>query len=283
MLKSPRNSGVMTLMVDTLAPKIVNEAKVFFVAPVYPFLQSDWPWKMWIFGALAYIPFLNVIIARGWRMEYIRRLGWHDENVLPAPQDTLKFLFNGIFLWMATGVFLAVPIVIIVGFGLGGWLDLWNDLLTLLQLTSDYFWIGRLTFREFANALWVFVIFELISEILAFLIENIWLIIYIPIYRIGTIRFALTGKLLKSHLAIRRNLRFLYNNLLDILLMYAFNVFNFILVLVVDTILAFTVVGAFLIPIVTFYMTYWNTGYEYGLLARVMVEQEGLLFEKDAL
>jgi len=270
-------------MVDTLAPKIVNEAKVFVIAPIYPFLQSDWLWKMWIFGVLSYIPLLNVIIARGWRMEYVHRLGWRYENVLPAPQDSLKFLFNGIRLWLATGVFLAIPIVIIVGFGLGGWLDLWNDLVTLLRLAGDYFLNSRLTTNEFVNALWIFVRNELISQILAFLIENIWLIIYIPIYRIGTIRFALTGKLLRSHLAIRRNLRFLYNNLLDILLMYSFNVFNFMLVLVVDAVLAFTVVGAFLIPIVTFYMTYWNTGYEYGLLARIMVEQEELVFEKEAL
>lgn len=282
MLKSSGNSSIMTSMVDTLLSKITNEAKAFVVAPIYPFLQSDWLWKMWIFGVLSYIPLLNVIIARGWRMEYIHRLGWRYENVLPSPQDALKFLTNGILLWMATGVFLAIPIVIIVLFGLDGWLDLWNDLVTLTQLASDYFWNGRLTTSELIRALWVFVIGELISEILAFLIENIWLIIYVPIYRIGTIRFALTRKLLQSHLSIRKNLKFLYENLLDILLMYSFNVFNFVLVLVIDAILAFTVVGAFLIPIVTFYMLYWNSGYEYGLLGRLMVEQEGLSFEKDA-
>lgn len=34
--------------------------------------------------------------------------------------------------------------------------------------------------------------------------------------------------------------------------------------------------GAGLIPVVTFYMFYWNTGYEYGLLARRMVAEEQL-------
>jgi hypothetical protein len=90
-------------------------------------------------------------------MEYVHRLGRRYENVLPAPQDSLKFLINGVLLWMATGVLLAIPIVIIVVFGLGGWLDLWNDLVTLVRLTGDYFVNGRLTTGELAGALWAFV------------------------------------------------------------------------------------------------------------------------------
>lgn len=269
-------------MPESILQKIKNEAKAFLIAPIYPFLQRDWILKMWIFGALAYVPIINLILARGWRMDYIHRLGWRYEKVLPSPRDLITFIKNGVSLWVSTGAFLLFPVVIIVFFGLGGWLDLWNDIVGLFELIIDYFLSRRLTTGEFFGALWNLLVNELIAEFLIFLIENIWLIVYVPIYRVGMIRFALTGNLFQSHLAVGRNLRFLFRNFIDIALMYAFNVFNFILILLIDSILTLTVIGVPLIPIVTFYMFFWNTGYEYGLLAQIMVEQENMTLEKDA-
>ncbi len=263
-------------MSESLSQKLKNEAQAFFVAPVYPFLQKDWPVKMWLFIALSYVPVINLIVARGWRMEYIRRLGWRLDRVLPAPKDSLRFFANGLLLWIARGAFLLVPVFIIATFGLGGWKDLWDDIRFLFQLSMDFFWRRKLAGGEYLHQLWVFTKSEFIANILAFLIENIYLVVYVPIYRIGMIRFALTGSLIKSHAQILKNLRFLFRNFLDILLMYTFNIFNFIVIFLVDLLLTLSVVGVPLIPIVTFYMYYWNTGYEYGLLARTMVEQEGM-------
>lgn len=264
-------------MSETFQQKLVNEARAFVTAPVYPFLQKDWAAKMWIFAVLSYVPILNVIIARGWRMDYIRRLGWREDRALPAPRDWPTFLKNGILLWLSTGVFLLVPAVVLTIFGLDGLLDLWNDVMGLLSLLSGYFLLGALPTDEFLRLLWAFVLEELAATAIVFLVENIWLIIYIPIYRIGMIRFALTGNLFRSHLAVKKNLRFLFRNFVDILLMYAFNIFNVGLVLIVNVVLTATVVGVPLIPILLFFMPYWNSGYEYGLLARIMVEQEQLV------
>lgn len=269
-------------MSESFVQKLKNEAIAFVVAPIYPFLQKDWWKKMWIFGALSYLPVINVIIARGWRMDYIQRLGWHREEVLPRPRDILTFLKNGILLWIATGVFLILPTIIFTIIGIDGIFDLLNDILTFLNLMFDYFSYNKMSFEEFSRSLFSFIIEELLITAFIFIVENIWLFIYIPIYRIGMLRFALTGKLIQSHLSIVKNLTFIYRNFIDIVLMYSFNVFNFLIVLIVSTLLSLTVIGVPLIPILIFFMPFWNSGYEYGLLARVMVEQEGLT-EKEPL
>ena len=269
-------------MIKTLLDKLKDEAKAFVVAPIFPFIQIDWPIKMWVFIALSYVPIVNVIIARGWRMEYIHRLGWSYQRVLPSPIDILRFSRDGLLLWIMRGAFALVPVVIIVSFGLDGLIDLWNDTVEIFQLLFGYLWERTLSTEEFFQGLWNFIVTEFIHSILVVLIENIWLVIYVPVYRIGMLRFALTGRLIKSHLSLGKNLKFLFKNLIDIVFMYAFNVFNFIVVLLVDGALVMSVIGIPLIPIVTFYMYYWNSGYEYGLLARQMVEQEGLSFEIDA-
>lgn len=266
-------------MTESFPQKLKNEARAFCIAPVFPFMQKDWPLKMWLFIALSYVPVVNVMMARGWRMDYVRRLGWTNPSVLPNPKDSLKFLRHGLLLTVTRFLFAVPPIIIIFVFGLGGFIDLWNDIVAMFQLCLDFFWRRSLKAGEFFSALYSFGKQELLHTVWAFFIENIWLLIYVPVYRIGMIRFALTGKLLQSHGQVRKNFRFLFRNLVDIILMYTFNIFNFVVIFIVDTLLYVSVIGTPLIPIVTFYMSYWNTGYEYGLLARQMVKQEGLSFE----
>ena len=258
-----------------LAEKLTDEAKVFGTAPFFPFTRPERA-RMLLFLVLAYVPLVNIIVARGWRKDYIHRLGWECDKVLPAPGDAATFFVDGLKLWLARGAFLLPPIIIIATFGLGGWLDLWNDIVEFTTMVWVFAVERSTPTDEFLQNLWRFVRWELISALLAFFINNLWLLIYIPIYRIGMIRYALTGRMLASHLSVRKNLRFLFTNLLDIVLMYAFNAFNLVVIVFIDTLLSISVVGAPLIPIVTFFMYFWNTGYEYGLIGRRMAEQEGL-------
>ncbi|MEO1234281.1 MAG: hypothetical protein AAFZ18_35850 [Myxococcota bacterium] len=88
------------------------------------------------------------------------------------------------------------------------------------------------------------------------------------------IRSAVSGSFVLGHLSVRSNLVFFFRNFLDILLLYLFTLLDFLLVIIVDLILAATVVLIPLIPIVTTYMFYWATGYEYGQLAKLMREQQ---------
>jgi len=59
-----------------------------------------------------------------------------------------------------------------------------------------------------------------------------------------------------------------------------FNAFNFFLILVIDFFLMVTVIGSPLIPIVTFFVYFWVSGYEYGLLGRYMIREEKLNYSE---
>jgi len=51
--------------------KVREKTKEFIKAPIFPFLQEDWNSKMPIFFVLGFIPIFNIILHRGWRIEYI--------------------------------------------------------------------------------------------------------------------------------------------------------------------------------------------------------------------
>lgn len=263
-------------MTRTFRGKLVDEIKAFVIAPIYPFMQKYWFLNMWLFALFSYLPIVNVIIARGWRKDYIHRIAWRNESVLPNPKDLLKFLRDGVKLWLVHGLYLLLPVVLIMAFGLGGLVDLFGDIKYIVLLSWDYFVRRTIETPVYLNSLWVFTKTEFIHTAIAFLLENIYLVIYVPLYRIAMIRYSVTGKLRASHLAVVPNLKFLFRNFVGIILMYAFNVFNFLIILAFDFILELTVVGIPLIPIVTVYMFFWNSGYEYGLLGRSMVEDECL-------
>lgn len=263
--------------------KVEHGFKAYLYSFIYPFTQKDWPQKMWLFVVLSYIPVINIIIARGWRLEFVHRLGHGFERPLPGPRDVFKFFKNGLLLWLVTGFFLLLPVVIISKLGLGGFREFVRDIIQLLYLCWDLI-RGNKSLSEFFAALGSFTKNELLESFGAFMIENIYLIIYLPLYRIGMIRFALTKNLLASLTAVGKNLRFIFNNFLEVVLLYAFFLLEFLVVLLVDFILALSVIGIPLIPIVTVYMYYWSTGYEYGHIARLMVEQEkGLQTQQGAI
>jgi hypothetical protein len=131
-----------------------------------------------------------------------------------------------------------------------------------------------MTFSKFFSLLGSFIVNELLEALYAFLIHNIWLVVYIPLYRVAMVRFALTKNLLLSHFSLLANLRFVFRNFIDIILLYVFMIVGGFVTLAIDGLLAMSVIGIPLIPIVTTYMYFWYTGYEYGMLGRKMAEQE---------
>lgn len=262
-----------------LAHQFEHGLKAYLYSFIYPFTQKDWIQKMWLFAVISYIPFVNLIIARGWRLEFVHRLGWNYERPLPSPRDTIRFVSNGILLWIVTGLFLLVPVIIISVLGLGGLREFWNDLIHLFSLAWDFLW-GRKSSGEFGSSMVSFARNELLESFWKFLIENIYLLIYVPLYRIGMIRFALTRNLVASLFAFRKNLKFIYRNFIEVILLYCFFLVELAVAFIVTWVLALTIIGVPLIPIIIVYMYYWSTGYEYGHIARLMVEQEAMVAPK---
>jgi hypothetical protein len=231
---------------------------------------------MWIFGLLSYVPVVNLIIARGWRLEMVHRVGWEYKQPLPEAKDIFRFLLNGLMLWMVTGLYILFPFVLVRLLGLEGWSALYEDAKYVFFLFVDLLTKESMTFSRFFNLLGSFIINELLEALYVFLIQNIWLVIYIPLYRVAMVRYALTKNLFLSHLSLLANVRFFYNNFIDIILLYVFMFVGGFVTLAIDGLLAMSVIGIPLIPIVTTYMYFWYTGYEYGMLGRKMAEQENL-------
>jgi hypothetical protein len=78
--------------------KLEKGLKSYFYSFIFPFTQKDCLQKMWISVVITYVPFLNLLILRGWRFEFVHRLGWHVERPLPKATDIVKFLVNGLVL-----------------------------------------------------------------------------------------------------------------------------------------------------------------------------------------
>ncbi len=254
--------------------KLKHAAHHFLTGLIYPFLQKGWALRMWIFALLSYIPLVNLIIARGWRLEMVHRVGWEYKQPLPEAKDIFRFFVNGILLWSITGLYILFPFVLVRMLGLEGLSDLWEDLKYVFTLFADLVTDPNMTFSKFFSLLGSFIVNELLEALYAFLIHNIWLVVYIPLYRVAMVRFALTKNLLLSHFSLLANLRFVFRNFIDIILLYVFMIVGGFVTLAIDGLLAMSVIGIPLIPIVTTYMYFWYTGYEYGMLGRKMAEQE---------
>ena len=79
--------------------------------------------------------------------------------------------------------------------------------------------------------------------------------------------------MIQSHLKVAANFR-------SILLMHLLFFLEAVAAFIISVL--FTLIGLLipLIPIVIVFMAYWTSGYDFGLLAKKMVEQEGLTLSR---
>jgi hypothetical protein len=182
---------------------------------------------------------------------------------------------------MITVSYLAIPVMLIAIFGLGGWGDFFRDIKYLVKLTFDYIWSAQMTTELYIRILWSFIKNEFVDGLLAFAIENIYLALYIPYYRVAMIRSAVTKNVFSSHFAVIKNLTFIFRNFLSIAMVYLFVLFEGLVAIGVTIFFTMTVVLAPVIPVFLFYMYYWSTGYEYGHLAELMIAQEKIANKTD--
>lgn len=255
---------------------IVEEIKAFFYAITFPFFEKDVIKKTAFFVFVSFVPFINLLLLRGWRMELTHRIGWGYERILPSSKfgKIIQYAKNGLKLWIATAVYLLIPGLLISKLGLKGTSVIVENFQALFTYLRDY-WRGNAEQGILSFAItWLFAI--IFKGFLAFLIQNIWLIIYLPMYRIAMIRTSLTGNLLASHLALGKNFTFLRRNFKSIFLLFALFFTGWIAIYLVTILFTMTVILVPLIPVFILYMGYWSSGYDYGLLAKRMVEQENL-------
>jgi hypothetical protein len=221
-----------------------------------PFRQERWPEKVWWLSALGFVPFIDLLVFRGWRLEVTRRIGLGERQPLPDGRDLLRFLGHGIILWTMTLLYFIIPFLIIFTTGAG----------TLRSLREVATWL----YLSVTNQPTIPLLELLGQEAGRFLtrvaIQGAWLVVSWPMYRVGMLRFALTGNPL-SFFRLFSNLAIVLRNIGAFIKLFLYELPTFLLMTTVSAILAATGFGALLIPAVTMPLYYWITGFEYGHLA----------------
>lgn len=225
----------------------------------FPFRQANWPERLWLPPLIFFLPFVNVIVMRGWRLEVARRLGrgWSDR--LPEPSGFGRYLLDGLVLWLMTGLYLIPQFVLLLFFGFGPLGALLAVLVWLFtpERVSFFTLLGQIGFGTLLQALLPLVY---------------WLVTY-PLYRVAMVRYAYTGSV-GVFFDVANNLNIARQHLGLVLQIYLFEQLSAFLFVVLCALLAPTVIGALAIPLLLFPALYWTTGYLFGSLAAVVQSRQ---------
>jgi hypothetical protein len=228
-----------------------------------PFRQDRWPAKIWWLSAVGFIPVIDLLVLRGWRLDVTRRIALGEPDVLPDGRDVVRFLANGVILWTMTLLYFVIPFLIIFATGTGTLRNIWQTVQWLyLTLLTDQ---PTMPLTEILGQ-------ELGRFLGRVAIEGAWVVISWPLYRTGMLRFAITGNPL-AFFRVFANLVVVLKNLRAFVMLFLYELPTFILMMVVSAILTATGLGALLVPAVSMPLYYWITGFEYGHLAHELGPQ----------
>jgi hypothetical protein len=239
------------------APAMPQWMSIYREALHLPFRNDRWLEKIWWISVIGFIPILDLLIFRGWRLDITRRIALGETDVLPNGRDVMRFLVNGAILWTMTLLYFIVPFLIIFASGTGSLRSIWQSLqwlyLTLLtdQPTAS---LGEVLGQEIGRFLG------------RVAIEGAWVIISWPLYRAGMLRFAMTGNPL-AFFRLFANLVVVLRNVKAFVVLFLYELPTFLLMTVLSAILTATGFGALLVPAISMPLYYWITGFEYGHLA----------------
>lgn len=222
-----------------------------------PFRQERWPEKVWWLPVVGFIPIIDLLIFRGWRLDATRRIGLGEPSVLPDGRDVVRFLRNGTILWTMTLIYFIIPFLIIFATGTG----------TLRSLRQVAHWLYLTLLTTQTTTPLTEVLDQEFGRFLARVaIEGAWVVVSWPLYRAGMLRFAITGNPL-SFFRILANLAVVLKNLKAFFVLFLYELPTFLLMATASALLAATGFGAVLVPAISMPLYYWITAFEYGHLA----------------
>jgi len=239
------------------APRGSDHAHGYFYPVVYPFSEPGCARELWWVALINYLPGLNLLLLRGFRLELTQRMLRGQAPLFPPPAHMGSFLFQGALLWTMTGLYLIPPLALMAFTGIRGLSSFLGDLLTLAGIVLGLTNVS----------LWDFVVRELWTSLLAAAIDSVWAILSLPLYRAAMIHYAVTGKV-GAFFAVHTNIGFIVRHARAFANLYLFSFILNAMIALAGLVLASTVVGALLIPLFALPVYYWTTGYEYGLLAQ---------------
>lgn len=239
---------------------------------VYPLKEKDWKNKMWLIPVIGFFltPFVQLLVLRGWRVELVRNIAIGVPNILPKAdlQSVVRYAIHGIKLYAISALYLFAALIVLRFFGINPLRQWWIEIANLFS-----YFFNNTTGLSLGTLLWQS-FWRITKEIF---INNAWVLFYYPYYRTATIRYALTGKFRKSHLAFAQNVTFVIRNIMDFVKLLVNQFIDKFILFFVNAIVNVVLtpfIGIALAPLIFFFADFWTSGYEHGQIAKKMVDQE---------
>lgn len=231
----------------------------------FPLTIQGWFSKLWWVSLLLFMPFINVLLMRGWRLELMSRIARGDTDPLPPASGIPKYLLKGMLLWTLTFSFTIIPMLIIVSLGIGEIVDTLGDIYTFCTIL-----IGASD-----TTLTSFVVNEGFETIACACIAGLWGIVSSPLYRVGMIRHGISGQI-RDFWNLPESVRFIIRHPWAILRLYTLSAVSWGGAIFLAGLLASTGFGALVAFLVLPVMYFSSTGYEYAQLARLMKSETAI-------
>jgi hypothetical protein len=226
----------------------------------FPFRQTNWLSKLWWLSLLAYIPPFNFIILRGWRLDITRRIARENPDALPDLNDIGRFFAEGFLLWMMTGIYLFPQVILITILGFG-------PLETALTIIG---WLFATLFTDNETVPFMIMLSQIgIASLMGTIIPIIYWILTYPLYRIGMVRYATSGKL-SDFFDVFRNFWLMTRHYIAIMTIFFFELATWTLFGIVSGLVSATAIGVFLVPALILPSFYWTNGYIFGSFALML-------------
>lgn len=219
-------------------------------ALVFPFKQPNWQSKMWwvFLINLVPIPFVSLILIRGWKLNVIKRVVRKKEEILPDIEEVLRLLGDGLILWLMALIY-GIPLLIILAMLPNSPVNLIAEtLINLFQL------FGNKGFPDLSSFSFDNIIDGLVNSLLLSL--SYYLITW-PIYRTGAIRFSATSNAF-VFFEIGTNIKIVGQHLNSFMLVLFFTFVTQILVFFIGLLLAIITVNGILIELICVSLYYWT-------------------------
>lgn len=235
-------------------------------ALTFPFKQDDWLSKMWWVFLVNFlpIPFFNLILIRGWRVNVIKRMVRGKKDIFPNLNDLGRMLADGFTLWVMTGIYAIPEIIILTIFGTDP-----------IQLILDIgLWLLGIVFAG-NTANFSVSATEIISRLLfTVAFGGAYYIISWPIYRAAMVRFSASGSY-GVFFDIPTNIKLVIEHLDSFMLVFFLTVLTQILVAFISGIFIATFFGAIFVQLISIPFYYWTTAALYGQLAvRILPDRQ---------
>lgn len=223
----------------------------------YPFEDKNWPAKLWPLPVIAFIPIIGLlspILLKGWRFETVKNISTGEKDL--PPFDPIMMFKHGLILWVAMTAHIFVPSILCSILGIGGPIGFIEDVYQIL--VNGFSAWAQSEPKDWALTVTIYLV---------------WGVISFPVFQAGMVRYANSG-----------NWKALYNTPLNFIIFirhlhffikfYLSWLLLIILIAILDSMLAITGVGIFIIPMVSIVGYYVSSAHELGDLAQKVKYKE---------